>query len=107
MPSPIGHTLAGVATAWAADLVPGDRAWRTAPPTSSIYARAGGTLTLVCGALGAAADLDLLWGGHRAHTHSVGAVIFVALFGAAMGVNERRPGLRVTLMVAAAYASHI
>src|SRR5258708_28691806 len=107
MPSPIGHSLAGVATAWAADLVPGDRAWRRAPAASSLYARAGGTLTLVCGALGAAADLDLLWGGHREHTHSIGAVIFVALFAAAMAVNARRPVLRVTLMCAGAYATHI
>jgi len=107
MPSPIGHCLAGVAAAWTVDLVPGDRAWRSAPPASSFYARAGGTLTLACGALGGAADLDLLWGGHRAHTHGVGAVIFVALFAAALAVNARRPVVRVTVMCAAAYATHI
>ncbi|HEV3142056.1 MAG TPA: metal-dependent hydrolase [Vicinamibacterales bacterium] len=99
--------MAGVAAAWTADLVPGDRAWRTAPSGSYIYARAGGTLTLVCGALGASADLDLLWGGHREHTHSVGAVLFVALFAAAMAVNARRPVVRVTLMCAGAYATHL
>ena len=107
MPSPIGHCLAGVAAAWTADLVPGDRAWRIAAPSSSFYARAGGTLTLACGALGAAADLDLLWGSHRVHTHSVGAVIFVALFAAAMAVNAHRPVARVAVMCAAAYATHI
>jgi len=104
MPSPIAHSLAGVAAAWAADLVPGDRAWRTG---SSLYARAGGSLTLTCAGLGAAADLDLLWGGHRAHTHSVGAVIFVALFAAAMAVKAGLPVVRVSLMCAAAYATHI
>src|SRR5437773_10245156 len=107
MPSPIGHVLAGVATAWTADLVPGNRAWRTAPPTSSLYARAGGTLTVICGGLGAAADLDLLMGGHRTLTHSIGAIAFVAAFAAAMAVNARRPVLRVALMCAAAYATHI
>jgi len=107
MPSPIGHSLAGIAAAWTADLAPGNRAWRTAPPGSSIYARAGGATTAACAALGAAADLDLLWGGHRAHTHSVGAVILVALFAGAMAVNARRPVVRVVLMCAAAYATHI
>jgi len=29
MPSPIGHALAGLTAAWIADLVPGDRDWRT------------------------------------------------------------------------------
>ena len=54
MPSPIGHALAGVAVAWTADLIPGDRAWRTAPDRSTWYQRAGGDLTLACAVLGAA-----------------------------------------------------
>jgi membrane-bound metal-dependent hydrolase YbcI (DUF457 family) len=112
MPSPIAHTLAGVAAAWATDLVPGDREWRfrsakASRSDTSLYARAGGTLTLACAALGAAADLDLLWGGHREHTHSIGAVIFVALFSAAMAVHARRPVLRVVMMCSTAYATHI
>jgi LexA-binding, inner membrane-associated putative hydrolase len=107
MPSPIAHALAGVVAAWTADLVPGDRAWRTAPPTASWYRRAGNGLTTVCAALGTAADLDLLRGGHRAFTHSIGAVFFVALFAAAMALKSRRPIARVIAMCAAAYATHL
>jgi membrane-bound metal-dependent hydrolase YbcI (DUF457 family) len=107
MPSPIGHALAGVAAAWTADLVPGDRAWRTGPASGSCYERAGDGLTLVCAALGAAPDLDLLFVAHRTVTHSIGAVCFVGLFAAALAANGRRPIARVALMCAAAYGSHL
>jgi membrane-bound metal-dependent hydrolase YbcI (DUF457 family) len=107
MPSPIGHALAGVAAAWAVDLIPGDRAWRTVSDTGTWYQRAGGGLTLACAALGAAPDLDLAFIEHRTVTHSIGAVCFVALFAAALAANARRPIGRVTLMCAAAYGSHL
>ena len=107
MPSPIGHALAGIAVAWAADLVPGDRAWRTAPDGASWYLRAGDGLTFACAALGAAPDLDLLFVAHRTVTHSIGAVLFVGLFCAALAANAHRPIARVGLMCAAAYASHL
>jgi len=107
MPSPIGHALAGVAAAWTADLVPGRRAWRTAPAAASFYLRGGGALTLACAALAVAPDLDLLFGTHRTVTHSVGAVFFVGLFAAAMAANAGRPILRVAMMCAAAYGSHL
>jgi membrane-bound metal-dependent hydrolase YbcI (DUF457 family) len=107
MPSPIGHALGGIATAWAADLVPGDRAWRIAPPAASLYVRAGNGLTLACAALAMAPDLDLLMPGHRTLTHSVGATLGVALLAAAMAVSTGRPVLRLTLMCASAYASHL
>ena len=48
MPSPFGHSLAGLAVAWAADLLPGERAWRVAPATASWYRRAGNGLTVTC-----------------------------------------------------------
>ena len=90
MPSPVGHALGGIAVAWAID------------PT------ADRELTVVCAALAAAPDLDLLLPvPHRAVTHSVGAVAFVALFAAAMAVKSRRPVGKLTLMCAAAYASHL
>lgn len=107
MPSPIGHALAGVAVAWTADLVPGDRAWRTAPVGAGWYLRAGDGLTFACAALGAAPDLDLLFAAHRTVTHSIGAVFFVGLFCAALAANARRPVARVALMCAAAYGSHL
>jgi len=112
MPTPIGHALAGVAAAWAADLVPGDRAWRTASRFASWYERAGNGLTLGCACLAVAPDIDLVLlpfnsEGHRTVTHSVGAVLFVGLFAAAMAVRARRPVARVALMCAVAYATHL
>ena len=132
MSSPIGHALAGIAVAWAADLIPGDRAWRTAPAAAPWYLRAGDGLTLLCAGLGAAPDVDLLFVAHRTVTHSIGAVLFVGLF-AALGArlwspyrppgspasrgticefgpftaSARRPIARTALMCAAAYASHL
>src|SRR5438046_3190622 len=107
MPSPIGHALAGVAAAWAVDLIPGNRAWRTAPDDRSWYERAGGGLTVACAFLGAAPDVDLAFIEHRTVTHSIGAVCFVAVFAAALAANARRPVARVALMCAAAYGSHL
>lgn len=90
MPSPIGHALGGIAAAWAID------------------PKADRELTMTCAALAMAPDLDLLLPyGHRTITHSVGAVGFVALFAAAMAVKTGRPVVRLTVMCAAAYGSHL
>ena len=107
MPSPIGHALAGLATAWAADLVPGNRAWRTASASASWFRRAGNGLTLTCVGLGAAADLDHLFVAHRTVTHSIGAVALVAVAAAVVAGGAQRPIARVTLMCAAAYGTHL
>ena len=107
MPSPIGHLLAGVAVAWTADLIPSRRAWRTAPASASWLERAGGGLMLTCAALAVAPDLDLLFLWHRTATHSLGAVICVGLFAAAITARTSRPVVRVTLMCAGAYATHL
>jgi len=104
MPSPFGHALAGVLTAWTADLIPGQRTWRRSG--SSWLARAGDGLTLTCAALAAAPDLDLLVARHRTMTHSVAAV---AVVGMAAAVAARRSGhlARIASMCVAAYASHL
>lgn len=97
MPSPIGHSIAGAMAAWTADLIPGDRSWRSAPAAHSWYRRAGDGLTLVCAALGALADVDLLspTPAHRAYTHGVGAVILVTIIAAAVtGWVTRKAGLK-------------
>jgi membrane-bound metal-dependent hydrolase YbcI (DUF457 family) len=107
MPSPIGHALAGVAVAWTADLVSGDRNWRAAPVSGTWYQRAGGGLTLICAALGAAPDLDLAFAAHRTMTHSFTAVMAVAVVAAAIAAGAGRPIARVTLTCAAAYGSHL
>ena len=108
MPSPIGHALAGVAIAWTADLIPGDRAWRAVPGTGTWYRRAGGGLTLLCAGLGAAPDLDLAFAGtHRTVTHSLVAALVVGLFAAALAATAKRPIVRIALTCAAAYGSHL
>ena len=107
MPSPVGHVLGGVAAAWIADLVPGPRAWRTAPAGASWSARAGGGLTAACAALAMAPDLDLLIRTHRAVTHSTAAVALAGLLGAALAARARWPVARVSLMCAVAYATHL
>jgi len=129
MPTPIGHALAGVAAAWIADLAPGDRAWRTATPSASWYERAGNGVTLACAFLATLPDIDLVWlpwfpRQHRTVTHSIGAVIVVGLTALIVRtvsdtsdttshhshriqrVRRVRP-LRVALMCAAAYATHL
>jgi membrane-bound metal-dependent hydrolase YbcI (DUF457 family) len=107
MPSPIGHALAGVAVAWAADLVPGDRAWRGAPRAAPWYQRAGDGVTLLCAGLAMAPDLDLAFTEHRMVTHSIGAVCVVALIAVIAAAAARRPIARISAMCAAAYASHL
>jgi inner membrane protein len=107
VPSPVGHALAGVAAAWTVDLLPGRRAWRTAQADTSWYRRAGDGLTLACAALGALPDADLFFRGHRTYSHSVGAVILLALLSAAAAAAARQPVARVGLMCAAAYTTHL
>jgi membrane-bound metal-dependent hydrolase YbcI (DUF457 family) len=107
MPSPVGHALAGLAAAWTADLVPGDRAWRTAPSAAPWFDRAGDGLTIACVLLAMAPDLDLLFGVHRTITHSLVAIVFVALIAGAMAAGAARPVVRVALMCAAAFGTHI
>src|SRR5262245_12258388 len=94
MPTPIGHAMAGVASAWIADLVPGDRAWRTAPSPASWYERAGSGLTVACALLAVLPDIDLVYlpfnsQAHRTFTHSIGAVILVGLI--ALGASRMFP----------------
>jgi len=107
MPSPIGHALAGLALAWGSDLVPGACAWRDRTREGSIYARAGGALTVGCVLLAAAPDLDLVVGGHRTATHSITAAVLVALVAGALAVVSSRPVLRIALMCGGAWATHL
>src|SRR5437868_5351349 len=91
MPSPFGHALGGILAAWTADLIPGRRVWRTAAPTETFFRRAGNGVTLLCAALAAAPDIDLVLPlQHRSVTHSVGAAAFV--FIVAMAVTSQVTG---------------
>src|SRR5262249_16005610 len=88
-------------------LIPGQRAWRTAPRQASLYRRAGNGFTLLCGALGAVADLDLVVHSHRGATHSIGAAIITGLLAAASARVARPPVMPVSLMSASAYGTHV
>lgn len=101
MPSPIGHALAGVATAWSAERLPG--AWQAYERISA------NRLTLVCAVLAVLPDVDLLYMPiHRTVTHSLTAVAFVMIISALVtGRVTRRPNSRVVLVCAVAYASHV
>jgi membrane-bound metal-dependent hydrolase YbcI (DUF457 family) len=107
MPSPIGHALAGIAVAWTADLLPGGRTSRCPVVSDTIWRRAGGGLTLVCAGLAAAPDLDLAFTQHRGVTHSLFAAAVVGLVAAVAAAYARRPVVRIALMCAAAYGSHL
>jgi membrane-bound metal-dependent hydrolase YbcI (DUF457 family) len=107
VPTSIGHALAGAAAAWSVDLVPGRRAWRTAPPAASWYRRAGDGLTLVCVVLAAIPDADLLFRIHRTFSHSIGAVIVVGILAGAVAALTNRPVVRIASMCAAAYGTHL
>jgi len=107
MPSPFGHALSGVLTAWLADLAPGAASPRTAAAETPRFARAGAGLALSCAVLAASPDIDLLFGNHRTITHSLGAVAIVACMVAGIAAWRGVPLLRLTLTCTAAYASHL
>jgi membrane-bound metal-dependent hydrolase YbcI (DUF457 family) len=99
MPSPVGHAVAGIASAW---LVAGAPDRRRALTESMLF----GTLAM-------SQDLDLLFGAHSGPTHSLGATALVAALAFVLsrvagsdGILNVRPGVFV-LACAAAYASHV
>jgi inner membrane protein len=98
VPSPIGHLLGGVAAGWlvARRPVP-DRPSKAG--RQALWPEAG-----LFAVIGAAPDLDLLFGTHSTYTHSLGAVAVTALVALAW-TRCRRP--RLALACAAAVASHI
>ena len=104
MPSPIGHTLAGVAIALAVERLP---RLRPAFPLSP-------ALILMCAFMAAAADLDLLtrYVGlgytHRTVTHSVMFVALVMIVTAGVtGWVTGRMAWRLTSLVGLVYGSHL
>src|SRR4051794_19717407 len=90
MPSPIGHVLGGVAGGWLVGGRRGAPGWRR---EAALF-----------GLIGAAPDVDLLFGTHSAYTHSAGAVGLTAL-AVLIVTRGRRP--RIALGCAAAIASHV
>src|SRR5918995_5826672 len=101
MPTPIGHVLGGLAAGW---LVAGrSTAARAVRARSSWWAHARDSRAALFGAIGAAPDIDLLFGTHSTYTHSVGAVACTAV-AALLWTRGRHP--RLAAACAAAVASH-
>jgi inner membrane protein len=99
MPSPIGHVLAGVAVALAADAVSPSLRRRVDVRT--------GIVTLA--ALAALPDLDLMVAAsHRSFSHSVGSVILVTIIAAVVtGWVTGRRSLGIGALCGVAWASHL
>ena len=93
MPTPVGHALGGLATAWFS------------------HRRPSKLLLVLCVVAAVAADLDILIQSHRSYTHSVGAAAMVAVvaWGTARWLRppSHSTALRVALTIAAAYSTHI
>lgn len=108
MPSPIGHTLAGLAVGWLADPRP------AAPgqPSTTWRTRLRASLTpfvLWCAAIAALPDADLLIPHfHRTATHSVTATVLILIIAAAVtGKVTWSTRWRFALALAAAHATHL
>jgi membrane-bound metal-dependent hydrolase YbcI (DUF457 family) len=93
MPTPVGHALAGLAAGWA-----------VARPADGTRRQLG--QAALFGLVGAAPDLDLLFGRHRYETHSIGAAILAGLCVAAIGAPVARSRALIFWSTAAAWASH-
>jgi inner membrane protein len=103
LPSPIGHVLGGLAAGW---LVAGRS---LAPPRDararpSRWALRFEQNTAAFGLMGAAPDVDLLFGTHSTYSHSIGAVALTAV-AALLWTRGTQP--RLALACAAAVASHV
>jgi len=89
MPSPIGHGLIGMSTAW------------------TLIAGAERRLVLACAIVAMLPDIDVLFGAHRGATHSLGAVLLVTAGAATFAAQRGLPIARIGIACGAAYASHL
>jgi inner membrane protein len=117
MPSPIGHALAGVATAWLAesfaartpDVTPGHARPLPANAPDIGPTRFAAVLTLTCVLCAVVPDIDLVYlPFHRTATHSVTAVALTMIIAAGVtGWVTRRTWWRIALVCGLAYATHL
>lgn len=116
MPSPVGHAIAGLTTAWIADRVfrkVRPKKVRLKPDTTED--EIGRWWPLACVVAAAAPDLDLLVSSHRTYSHSLGAAILVGLCAwLVLGIRSKVQGQRsnpqsttVAITIATAYVTHI
>jgi hypothetical protein len=115
MPSPVGHALAGAAIAWIAEALPPTRAERhtAQPPRNADHGRPEGGRDLgryfwSCVILAASPDIDLaLPLAHRTVTHSLAAVVAIALVMIVAGAVTGKVTLKFGAACVVAYASHL
>ena len=106
MPSPVGHVLAGVTVAWAAEALAGRRLRSGARTPATSRLPAVTPLVAACAALALAPDLDILLAHHRAHTHSIGAAAVVGVVCGAVARARGGRGLVTGLACGATIWSH-
>jgi membrane-bound metal-dependent hydrolase YbcI (DUF457 family) len=94
MPTPVGHAVGGLATAWFAQSL-SRRAPRAAP------------VAIACALAAMVPDVDLLLGSHRTYTHSIAATVVAGVI-AWIILRRRMTGAgMVAATIAAAYGSHV
>ena len=94
MPSPFGHALGALAAGWAVG--------RLQRPARRLVIQAA-----ALAAIGIAPDLDLLFGHHRAETHSLGAAVLVATLAALQRWPLAATRARVWWVVFLAWSTHV
>ncbi|MEQ1727745.1 MAG: metal-dependent hydrolase [Vicinamibacterales bacterium] len=101
MPSPIGHTLAGLAVGWLSE--------PARPATGSRLRDSLTPLVLWCAFVAAIPDADLLIPHfHRTATHSVTAtVLLLIMVTTVTGKVTRHPARTLALALAASHATHL
>ena len=105
MPSPVGHALTGLVTAWV--LAPAAPRSHAGSWPQRLVAGLGGGLAVTCGMLAATPDLDILVNSHRTFTHSLGAALIAGVAAAFLARLWRLPAARTGVVCGAAYASHV
>jgi len=112
MPSPVGHALGGLATAWLFEGIADRR------KALQFDRRQRHLLLLACAGAAVAPDLDIPFHMHRMYTHSIGAalVVFAAVWIAGRwsqhragdhDAASRSQSLFIAVVVSLAYTSHI
>lgn len=111
MPSPIGHALAGLTTAWLVQAAAGrdlsTPSGAACGPVAHRLRRAVVILPAVCVVLAVAPDFDLFLGNHRMVSHSLGAALVTGLAAAAVGRWLHVAGTRVGIACGLAVATHV
>jgi membrane-bound metal-dependent hydrolase YbcI (DUF457 family) len=97
VPTPIGHALAGLTVAWAANA-------REPAPRRTSAAR---WTTTACVVAAIVADADIFFGTHRTWTHSLAAAIGFGMLAGLVAHLARRPVARTIALCTLAYVSHV